>query len=196
MINNEDIEKIKLLLDDNTNGELKDLVLKLIDERNQLLETANIDELTRVNNRRVLNNNIRYDVVVMCDIDNFKLINDNYGHIVGDEVLKLVSQMLNSMTRDNDFVCRYGGDEFAIILNKCSAEDAIKKLDAIRRKINFVIDELEIDEVTISFGLTEYENGKALIDAIQEADNALYQSKQDGKNRVTRYKKNKELIKK
>ena len=183
MINDKDIDRMYELVD---NMELKVLIEKLVDERDKLLKIANIDELTMINNRRVLSNDINYDVVVMCDIDNFKGINDKYGHLVGDKILVLVSKVLDSITREEDFVCRYGGDEFTIVLRDCSIEDAIKKMTTIKDKIMCVMYELDID-VTISFGMTEYEEGKLLIDAIDEADKALYKSKLNGKNRITTF---------
>ena len=186
------ISRIRELIPDK-DSELRKLVEKLIEERNTLLDIVNKDELTRVNNRRVLNDDVEYDVVIMCDIDNFKELNDKFGHSLGDKVLVLISKMLDSVTRDNDFVCRYGGDEFALVLNKCSIGDAIKKLESIKEKVGIVMEQLNLN-VTVSFGLTEYENGKALTEAIAEADKALYCSKQSGKNRITTFGKNKGLI--
>lgn len=183
MINDRDIERIYELVD---NMELKILIDKLVSERTRLIKLANIDELTMINNRRALSNDISYDVVVMCDIDNFKGINDKYGHIVGDKVLILVSKIINSITREEDFVCRYGGDEFTIVLRDCSIEDAVNKMKIIKDKIKRIMYELDID-VTISFGITEYEEGKLLTDAIDEADKALYKSKLNGKNRITTF---------
>ena len=183
MINDKDINRIYELTN---NSELKVLIDRLIDERNRLIKIISIDELTKVNNRRILSDSIKYDVVVMCDIDNFKGINDKYGHIVGDKVLILVSKIINSITREEDFVCRYGGDEFTIILKDCSIESAINKMNDIRNRIITVMYELDIN-VTISFGITEYEDGKTLTEAIDEADRALYKSKINGKNRITTF---------
>lgn len=194
-MNDTNINRLRELLNDKS-PELIKLVEELIEERNMLLEIINKDELTRVNNRRILNENIKYDIVAMCDIDNFKQVNDKFGHTLGDKVLIIVSQILNSVTREEDFVCRYGGDEFAIILNKCSVKDAIRKLEDIKSRIVTVMKQFNLD-VTISIGLTEYEEGKALKDAINEADSALYYSKQAGKNKITKFEKNNvQLIKK
>ena len=194
-MNDIDINKIRLLLK-NENSELKKLIEEIIKERNVLLEIVNKDELTRVNNRRILNDDIKYDVVAMCDIDNFKQINDKYGHLLGDKVLIIVSKILTSVTREDDFVCRYGGDEFAIILNKCSSRDAIRKLEDIRNRIVNVMLQFDLD-ITISIGLTEYKDGKLIEEAIKEADSALYYSKQSGKNRITMFEsRNVQLIKK
>ena len=177
MINNRDIDRIYELVD---NIELKILIDKLV-------KSANIDELTKVSNRRVLNNSINYDVVVMCDIDNFKDINDRYGHIVGDKVLVLVSDVIKTVIRSEDFICRYGGDEFVLVFKDCSTLDICKRLENIKESINNVISEYSI-VVTMSFGITEYEKGKELMAAIEEADQALYISKQNGKNRITIFK--------
>ena len=189
------INRIRELLV-NKEPELKELIEELIDERQQLLDIINFDELTKVNNRRILKDDVRYDIVAMCDIDNFKQLNDKYGHILGDKVLVLVSKMLNSVTREEDFVCRYGGDEFAIILNKCSMDDAIKKLEDIKNRIVSAMNQLDLN-ITISIGITEYKDGKALTEAISEADSALYHSKQTGKNVITTFDKdNVQLLKK
>ncbi len=179
------IEKIKDLLN-SADPELKRLVGILIEERSMLLESVNKDELTRVNNRRILNNSINYDIVAMCDVDNFKQVNDTFGHALGDKILVIVSQLLNTVTKDKDFVCRYGGDEFVLVLSKCSIDDTIRKLEEIKEKVDIVMNEYNLD-VTLSFGISEYNEGKVLTDAIIEADKALYSSKQAGKNKITIY---------
>lgn len=186
------INRIEELIE-NSDIELKGLIKILIDERNALLKLVNHDELTKINNRRILNDSINYDIVVMCDIDNFKEVNDKFGHTLGDKVLVLISKMLDSVTRGDDFVCRYGGDEFALVLNKCSIDDAIRKLEFIKNKVVRVMNELDLN-ITVSFGLTEYESGKALTAAIKEADQALYYSKRSGKNMITAFKENKNLV--
>lgn len=160
--------------------ELKKLIDRLVSERNKLIEEITYDELTQVHNRRILDKETNYDIVVMCDIDNFKEINDSFGHQAGDDILKVVSNLLKTITREDDFVCRYGGDEFVIVLKKCSLIDANNKLEIIKKELN---------GISLSFGITEYEEGKTLKDALIEADKALYNSKNTGKNKISLYKK-------
>jgi diguanylate cyclase (GGDEF)-like protein len=124
----------------------------------------------------------------MCDIDFFKKINDNYGHLAGDYVIREVTQRISSELRPYDLVGRYGGEEFLLVFN-ASLQDAFKLLERIRLSIasmpfNY---EKEILKVTISSGVTVYDsfdkegNKQVLIDA---ADKALYEAKENGRNRV------------
>ncbi len=175
--------------------ELKELVIRLLEENELLKKDILIDNLTNIYNRKVLNNKLNYDVLVMCDIDNFKTINDTYGHQTGDELLKIIAKNLSKILRNEDTLLRYGGDEFTILFKNCTMEDIKRKLERVKEN-KFSVDDLTIT-VTISFGITEYTEGKGLEEAISEADQALYESKHLGKNKVTIYKKenNKELKK-
>ena len=116
------IDSIIKNLDSVNNIDLKIQILRLIEERNQLLEIVKKDTLTGAYNRRILNNINSFSVVVLCDVDDFKGINDTYGHDVGDNVLKVVTKILMNNTRSTDIVCRYGGDEFLVVFNKCSKD--------------------------------------------------------------------------
>ena len=126
--------------------------------------------------------------VVMCDIDFFKKINDNYGHLAGDHVIREVTQRISAELRPYDLVGRYGGEEFLLMFNS-SLQDAFKSLERIRLSIasmpfNY---EKQILKVTISSGVTVYDSPdeegdkQVLIDA---ADKALYEAKENGRNRV------------
>lgn len=167
--------------------ELKELVIRLLEENDQLKKDVFIDHLTNIYNRKVLTDDIKYDVLVMCDVDNFKCINDTYGHQVGDELLKNIAKKLSKVLRSEDILLRYGGDEFTILFQNCYAEDIKHKLEAIKES-DFYKNDLNI-KVTMSFGITEYSEGKSIEEAISEADCALYMSKQKGKNSVSIYKK-------
>lgn len=167
---------------------LKELIKELLEETKELNNELKRDNLTKVYNRRILDENIDYDVLAMCDIDNFKEINDTYGHNVGDEILIEIANKLKSMVRNTDIICRYGGDEFTILFRNCSMEDVMKRMERIKESIN----NLEVKQnlnISVSVGLSEYEFGKGLNKALKEADKALYNSKDRGKNRVTVYKK-------
>ena len=166
-------------LDKLNKEELKEIIKNLLEEINK-------DELTNTYNRRILKENLDYDVLAMCDIDNFKMINDIYGHDIGDIVLVYIAKRLKEMIRNTDLICRYGGDEFVIIFKNCSIEDVKERIENIKRSI--VKDDLVVS-ITLSVGLTEYIPGKELKEAIIEADEALYESKNNGKNKVSIYKK-------
>lgn len=175
--------------------ELKRLVIRLLEENELLKKDILIDNLTNIYNRKVLNDRLKYDVLVMCDIDNFKTINDTYGHQTGDELLKTIAKNLSKILRNEDTLLRYGGDEFTILFKNCTMEDIKRKLDKVKEN-KFSINDSTVT-ITMSFGITEYTEGKCLEEAISEADQALYESKKLGKNKVTIYKKenNKELKK-
>lgn len=168
--------------------DLKSSILQLINERNNLLETIKKDSLTGAYNRRILNSVNDYSVVVLCDIDNFKTINDKYGHDIGDRVLKTVTQVLFDNTRSNDVVCRYGGDEFLIVFKRCGQKLVKERMNYINNIIRNSFNNARIN-VSLSIGISAYEKGKTLEDAIKEADIALYNCKEHGKYGVVEYNK-------
>ena len=169
-------------------NELKELIIELLKENENLRKENIKDELTNIYNRKVLDNNIEYDVLVMCDIDNFKLINDTFGHIVGDKILQDIAQELTNILRNDDLLLRYGGDEFTILFKNCTAHSIKSKLEKFSKKI-FETNGYSIP-FTMSFGITENMDNKSIEEAIIEADQALYISKQQGKNMITIYNSN------
>lgn len=118
--------------------------------------------------------------VIMIDLDNFKEINDQKGHLAGDEVLKKVADAIKSSIRKVDYCGRYGGDEFIVIASHTDLEGARVLAERIREKVK----SLNLG-VTISVGVVEYKKGMLLKDLISQADKALYISKNTGKDRVT-----------
>lgn len=125
--------------------------------------------------------------IAMIDIDNFKTLNDTYGHLFGDEVLSEISKMMSNSLRKTDYVARYGGEELVAVLPETKIEQALIPLERLRNLIeshSFVFDEKRIN-VTISLGLAQNNDHIASSDNfIQKADTALYQAKQRGKNRI------------
>jgi diguanylate cyclase (GGDEF)-like protein len=124
----------------------------------------------------------------MLDIDDFKQINDNYGHITGDKILIFVASLLKKTLRDSDKIFRYGGEEFIIILNRNEDEEARLVADRILKLIrnNRLIYLGETINITASIGLTRLlKSDKTQEDLLQRADKALYKSKSDGKNRLS-----------
>ncbi|MBM7556519.1 GGDEF domain-containing protein [Halanaerobacter jeridensis] len=126
--------------------------------------------------------------LLMLDIDDFKLFNDNYGHQAGDEILKLLAQILENNTRKTDIVARYGGEEFTIILPGANLERAVMKAEKICNKVRDKKIEYQNKKlnITISIGVTTYnsEANDSKTKLINRADMALYQAKEEGKNRI------------
>lgn len=124
--------------------------------------------------------------IILIDIDHFKKINDKYGHNVGDMVLKEVSSILSANTRSNDQSCRWGGEEFVILLDDCDINAAQQRAEALRHNIEITpLPYREgIIQVTASCGVAEYRAGETLSMLINRADIALYQAKQQGRNQV------------
>ena len=162
----------------------------------KLNELASIDFLTKVANRRYFFNiseelfliakkdNIDLSLITI-DIDFFKQINDNYGHVVGDEVLKLVANKISKNIRADDIFARIGGEEFVILLNKTNKENAFLIAEEIRiiiEKTIYVHENININ-VTISSGISQMENKDENINNIMiRADEALYKCKENGRN--------------
>ena len=126
---------------------------------------------------------------IMIDIDKFKAINDNYGHGIGDQVTKYLAKTLKSSTRTADIVCRYGGEEFCILLLNCASEKAATIFEQIRLKIEThgtrAISEAPGISITSSFGVSELNSMVCSIDdLLLQADTALYKAKECGRNRV------------
>ena len=126
---------------------------------------------------------------IMLDIDFFKAVNDNYGHGAGDTVIKSVSQVMRKSLRDGDKVCRYGGEEFCLLLRNTSASKAVIFSDRVRKDIenlDFSDDpELADLRITISIGVSDSRNNaKNTNEIINQADYAFYGAKESGRNRV------------
>jgi diguanylate cyclase (GGDEF)-like protein/PAS domain S-box-containing protein len=121
--------------------------------------------------------------VIMADIDHFKTINDRFGHLSGDEVLKAVAGILNESIRSKDFCARWGGEEFVLILPSTSLSQAIEIADRIRTTIEKVVyfDDLQI---TCSFGIAEKQLNEKMNTLLERVDQKLYLAKQEGRNRL------------
>lgn len=158
------------------------------------------DSLTGLFNRRYMEETFDREIgrvlrkglklaVIMTDVDYFKTINDIYGHVAGDLVLARVAHLLTSNIRSSDVACRYGGDEFILILPECTKQEAVQRAEVIRKMVSQTTLDHEgkyIKDITLSFGIAELpENGKSRSELICAADQALYLSKQSGRNRVS-----------
>jgi diguanylate cyclase len=159
-----------------------------------------VDALTGVGNRRMFDMRLRECLkqtleeggslcLLMADIDHFKRFNDTFGHQLGDLVLRLVAKALTDGIKGRDVACRYGGEEFGILLPKTRLEDALKLADGLRASIGArrVIkrgEERDLGHVTLSMGVSLYRPGEPPAQFVQRADAALYTAKRRGRNRV------------
>jgi len=162
---------------------------------NRLNSLANEDELTGIYNRRQSLKYLheerkrarRYNSgfsIAFFDIDHFKQINDNFGHAIGDEVLIDLSKLVMTFLRETDSFGRWGGDEFLIILRHSDWPATLNVVEKIRREVE-VSKLSSIDKnITISIGVTEFQPEDSIEKLMKRADDALYKSKFDGRNRV------------
>jgi len=174
-------------------GQLRENNEKLKTSNKSLRKKAYYDALTGILNRRGLLQTIKNKVldyqysIVIIDIDKFKLINDTYGHNIGDDVLKYLANLLSKKVRDDDIFARWGGEEFVLIINS-SDLNIVKK---ISNKLRIDIEEASfpgIDKLTASFGISTFKNNKQTFEEVfKNADNALYKAKDNGRNRVEIY---------
>lgn len=133
--------------------------------------------------------------VIMIDIDNFKSINDNYGHVYGDRALNMVTSSISQCIRTTDYIGRYGGDEFLLICPGADQKEAIEVAERIRNTIcnnNYVIDDEITVNITLSLGVYEFgKNDMSFIDGVKMADKYLYNAKKGSKNKVVSKSKTK-----
>ena len=125
--------------------------------------------------------------IIMMDLDDFKNINDTYGHLAGDEVLKAIGSILRRFTRQSDIPVRYGGDEFIVILPETKLEDAIVVAKKIRDKLNsvkFKKNNIEF-KCTASLGVTQVKDGDTVESILERVDQALYHTKKTTKGEIT-----------
>ncbi|MBI5378615.1 MAG: sigma 54-interacting transcriptional regulator [Nitrospirae bacterium] len=168
------------------------------EEEQALRAQAITDSLTGLFNRRYFEESLQREVqrsnryerplsLVFCDIDDFKAVNDRYGHPYGDTVLQAIAGLLEKNTRSSDLVCRYGGEEFALLLPETGKAGALVAAEKLRK----VVERAPIGDgessvgLTLSFGVAAFpEDAKTEQELVQRADEALYRAKREGKNRV------------
>jgi diguanylate cyclase (GGDEF)-like protein len=163
-----------------------------------LVQIAITDQLTRLYNRRhfdaILEEELglcrRYGdthTLIMADIDHFKVVNDRYGHDVGDHVLRTMAGRLREHVRTTDIIFRLGGEEFGVLCRRASGDVGRKVAEKLRQAVAaspFIVNDIRLD-VTASFGVAEMTASRSVQDVYRRADAALYRSKHDGRNRVT-----------
>jgi len=172
-----------------------DSVNETLRQQNEELERLSAsDSLTGLSNRRILTQRLSEELlraqrhshsftVLMLDVDHFKKYNDAYGHPAGDEVLKKVASILRNCTRAGDCTARYGGEEFAVLLSGKGGDTALQLAERIRERV--AAEEFVGGKVTISGGIAEFpHHGHTAEAVISSADEALYEAKREGRNRV------------
>lgn len=167
----------------------------------QLTGEAKLDKLTKVYNRNFLeqhlfglfkSSNLSSCCFVFLDIDHFKSVNDTYGHDAGDHILSWLCDEIRAYIRSCDVLCRYGGEEFLLIMNNINMDKAIERINLLREKIEKTRISLPDNKgnvnITVSFGMSFYPNhSEDYNELIKMADTALYVSKNNGRNQVTVY---------
>lgn len=178
-------------------NEIDELKMKMERYRNEAIK----DPLTRIDNRRGFEKKLMTAIdntsatgaplcLVTADIDHFKQVNDTHGHLVGDNVLRMVAATIKNSIKGKDLVARMGGEEFSILLPDTPFDGAMKLADNIR--LSFERIDLKkkntgesLGKITLSFGVTIYKKDESIEDFMHRADTALYQSKKTGRNKVT-----------
>jgi diguanylate cyclase len=174
---------------------------QLREEMESVRKEAMTDALTGISNRKLFDIEFYRMVneahaekkpmsLLMVDIDYFKSFNDNYGHQVGDQVLKLVARTLKDGVKGRDLPARYGGEEFAVVLPETPLDGAVKLANALReavaaKEIMNRATGTKLGRITMSVGAAQLGPNEKTAELIERADAALYKSKQDGRNRVT-----------
>ncbi|PSJ42924.1 diguanylate cyclase [Allosphingosinicella deserti] len=171
------------------------LALSNIALRDKLRSQALKDPLTGLYNRRYMEDSLQRFVslsqrsgtpasVVLIDLDHFKKLNDEHGHLIGDTILRAVADTVSGTLRESDIACRYGGEELLIILPDCALADAVYKAEVIRARVE-TLSNVHGVRVTASLGVASSpENSNTVQDLILQADTALYEAKRGGRNCV------------
>lgn len=180
---------------------LEDTVNQHIVENNErsvaireLEKLADTDPLTSIFNRRKFKEMLEYEAernqryqfslaLILCDIDHFKMINDRFGHNVGDSTLKAFAKKITDNIRDVDVFARWGGEEFVILMPNSTTDSACTVAEKLREMIELTDMEL-VDHFTASFGVTEFKVSDTIDSFIKRADDALYKAKEGGRNKV------------
>ena len=156
---------------------------------------ASYDNLTGIYNRHKLNDllqdyfspeikiNLDHLTFILFDIDNFKEINDTYGHLAGDKVLKQLTAIIKENIRRSDIFARWGGDEFILVIENSTLEKTIKITEHLRQVIAKTIFE-EVGHITCSFGISSYQEGDTINKMMKRVDQAMYNAKKGGRNKT------------
>jgi len=161
---------------------IKDLLAELDFMRRERKQTLDLDRLTGLLNQAALARRVEepqefQGVVAVCDMDNFKDVNDRYGHLVGDEILRNIGNLLQASIRHQDQAFRWGGDEFVILFENQRAEVASRRMTDIEARLqDFRVRGIGVLPITFSWGTADA-RGRALREALDEADRSMYKLK-------------------
>lgn len=173
----------------------------VVNEKSALQELASRDPLTGLYNRRSLDavfpselarakRDEKLVAVIMVDLDHFKRVNDQYGHAAGDDVLVALADLLKKGARESDLICRYGGEEFVAVMPNMSLDQALARVECWRKQLEdmrVISGDFKIS-VTLSAGIAIFpHHGRTADVLLNRADEMLYKSKQEGRNRITAY---------
>lgn len=172
----------------------KNMEIELKELNEKLLKMVTIDELTGIYNRRFMIKKIQSEIerfnrnksrfsIIMLDIDRFKLVNDNFGHNEGDIVLKKIASLIENRIRKTDFLCRWGGEEFIILLPETETSNAVILAENIREEISKTAIG-KVGSVTVSLGVSSYIIGDTVDTVVKRADELMYFAKAEGRNCV------------
>ncbi len=195
------VEKMSVLNEELTNmtRELSKKNAELKKANDRITSLLRTDPLTGIYNRRFFMEELerafalreRHQIpfsVIMADLDNFKKINDNWGHAAGDKVLSSIARLFQDNCRKEDIPARIGGEEFAILLNSTAFEQALTFAERLREKIETHVTDPLPHSLTCSFGVTQVSAGDTVDTVMQRVDEALYDAKKAGRNRVAQSK--------
>jgi len=178
-------EKLEIMVDEQT---------KELKQNNELLKKlSETDALTGIYNRKKLKESLELEIkkaqryndvfsIILLDIDHFKKVNDNHGHLAGDKVLVEVSKLISNNIRDIDLFARWGGEEFVVLLHN----QDVNQSEGVALKLRALIEEANIEnlKITCSFGVTQFESRDTSETVFKKADDALYEAKDSGRNCV------------
>ena len=175
-----------------TIGTLRSQLNSMVTKVRQADESSLTDSLTRLQTRKYLDIVLdkyakvekRHFCCIMLDVDRFKDINDTFGHLAGDSVLKEVGAAIRQCARSNDIICRYGGDEFVVLLPNCPLKKAVAAAERIRGAVVEMVVRPDGKPVSVSAGCSEHDGRGDGMRTLHEADKALYAAKQAGRNHV------------
>ena len=175
-------------------------IMRLRSSLTKAEEISNRDGLTALSNRRFFDNALAEEVarardvgdelcIALADIDHFKGINDKFGHVAGDMVLKLFAELLMMSIKSEDIAARFGGEEFAILFPDTPLEEASATVNQIRKQLEgkrwmVAASGERIGAVTASFGVARFDGAESAEDLLRRADAKLYEAKESGRNRV------------
>ncbi len=178
------IQIIEGNLDKIVDSDVREATLYVLKWSRHILKIINIDPFTGLYSRRILPRIRKFAAAVMIDMDDFKLVNDRFGHQVGDIVIQKMAKIIMSNTRANDYPCHVGGDEFLIVFTECDIEVVKARVEKILEQLATTI-QLPDFVVTTSAGIAAADETRTLEETIKLADDALYASKAKGKNCIT-----------